>query len=743
MRFLLSSVLLLLGINISAQTLIRVIDKGTSEPIPYASLFIQGAEKKSKEALITNEKGEIQLPARGIIIVQITSNGYTSILDTIIPGKEHIVYLTASNLQLDDIVVTASAKPISRDKSIYKIDMISSTLIKERASTNLEELLSSQLNVRVEQNGSLGSSLRMQGLSGEQVKILVDGVPIIGRVNGNIDLTQINLQNADHVEIIEGPMSVIYGSDAIGGVINIISKENTEKNFVLSSNLYYESIGKYNASLSASYHKNHQSISITGSRNFFQGVALAGDTTRTETWRPWLQYNIDGSYIYAIAHHKIKLSSSYFTETYFIPGTPKATRDTLLSKDTTLFLKFVAGDAYNITSRFTNTLDYTYSQDKNTFNVVSSYSTFTRLLKTYTNDLSYLTRTQDAAGQDTQKLTSAMIRGIWANTSVQHLQIMAGTELTYDYAVDKADFGTKDILDAAGFFNLQYLPFKDFSIQPGLRVLYSSRFSAPLIYSLNLKYNLSEDLAIRASYAKGFRAPSLKELYFNFTQLDHNIHGNPNLKPEVSNNLNFAVNFKKSDSRNFYNIGLTSFFNQIKDKIDYLVYPNDQLKADYINLPIALYKNFGSNLDFTYQFRNILNIGISGGFTAVSKLSDTTSFFYSPNFAGNFSYKEKHSKIRFSLNYKYYGKFIEYTAEKEAGTEKYDITAQSIAGDYHNLDVQLARGFFNNLIEIAVGAKNIFNNTTVNLNNGAQGNNGLVGYGRTLYIKLNFNFEKR
>jgi outer membrane receptor for ferrienterochelin and colicins len=280
------------------------------------------------------------------------------------------------------------------------------------------------------------------------------------------------------------------------------------------------------------------------------------------------------------------------------------------------------------------------------------------------------------------------------------------------------------------------------SIQPGLRILYNSRFSAPLIYSLNLKYNISENFFLRASYAKGFRAPSLKELYFNFTQLDHNIHGNPNLKPEVSNNFNIALNYKNNNGKDFYNIGLTAFYNQIKDKIDYQVYPNDQLRADYINLPIALYKNFGTNLDFTYQIQNIFNFGFSIGFTAVSKLSDTTSFFYSPNFAGNVSYKEKFSKLRLSLNYKYYGKFIEYTAQKEVGTDKYDITSQSIAGDYHNLDAQISRSIFDNKIELAIGAKNLFNNTKVNLTNSAQTNNGLIGYGRTFYIKMNVNFEK-
>jgi len=80
-------------------------------------------------------------------------------------------------------------------------------------------MLSTELNIRTTHDGALGSSLTMQGLGGEHIKILVDGVPVIGRENGNIDLDQINLQNVDHIEVINGPMSVVYGSNALAGVI--------------------------------------------------------------------------------------------------------------------------------------------------------------------------------------------------------------------------------------------------------------------------------------------------------------------------------------------------------------------------------------------------------------------------------------------------------------------------------------------------------------------------------------------
>ncbi len=99
------------------------------------------------------------------------------------------------------------------------------------------------MGIRLDQSGVFGTNLSIRGLGGENLKVLIDGVPVIGRLNGNLDLGQMNINNADHIEMVEGPMSVIYGSNALAGVVNIITKEN--KNVPVSANVngYYESVG--------------------------------------------------------------------------------------------------------------------------------------------------------------------------------------------------------------------------------------------------------------------------------------------------------------------------------------------------------------------------------------------------------------------------------------------------------------------------------------------------------------------
>ena len=94
-------------------------------------------------------------------------------------------------------------------------------------------------------------------LFGPDCKIIL---PDRYRINGNIDISQINMNNVDHIEIVEGPLSVNYGTDALAGTINIITKKSQKETFSVSSNNYYESTGQYNFSGRIGYRKNKKSL---------------------------------------------------------------------------------------------------------------------------------------------------------------------------------------------------------------------------------------------------------------------------------------------------------------------------------------------------------------------------------------------------------------------------------------------------------------------------------------------------
>ena len=244
---------------------IKVLDQKSHEPVAFAHVCFEGLKSGSPKYSLTSIDGTVLNDIKEISKIAISYVGYATHTDTISPGQSVDIQLRPKVLNMDEVVVTAQYTPERADKSIYKVEVINARQIEQKAATNMADLLKDQSTMRVTQDGVLGTSLRIQGMSGENVKFLQDGVPLIGRMNGNFDLNQINLFNVDHVEVIEGPMSVIYGSNALAGVINIITKENKSSLLNATASAYTESVGVYNFDGSVSLNHQKHGFSIDGS----------------------------------------------------------------------------------------------------------------------------------------------------------------------------------------------------------------------------------------------------------------------------------------------------------------------------------------------------------------------------------------------------------------------------------------------------------------------------------------------
>ncbi|HRH39503.1 MAG TPA: TonB-dependent receptor plug domain-containing protein, partial [Flavobacteriales bacterium] len=147
---------------------------------------------------------------------------------------------------LGEFVVTGQYRPGSPEAAVHKLRVIDAQQIKRMAANNLGDALRNQLNIRLAQDNVLGSSLNMQGLGGENVKILIDGVPVTGRLNGNVDLSQMDLTGIERIELVEGPLSVNYGTNALAGTINLITRKRGGASATLKGSAYAEHIGRLN-----------------------------------------------------------------------------------------------------------------------------------------------------------------------------------------------------------------------------------------------------------------------------------------------------------------------------------------------------------------------------------------------------------------------------------------------------------------------------------------------------------------
>ncbi|MCK9424029.1 MAG: TonB-dependent receptor [Bacteroidales bacterium] len=729
------------GQDLHQQAFIRVIDQNTLEPVAFAHVCFEGMKSGSPRYALTSLEGTVANEVKEISKIAVSYVGYSTFKDTILPGQSLDVKLRLQALNMDEVVVTAQYTPERIDKSIYKVEVINARQIEQKAATNMAELLKDQSNMQVSQDGVLGTSLRIQGLSGENVKFLMDGVPMIGRMNGNFDLNQINLYNVDHVEVIEGPMSVIYGSNALAGVINIITKENKSSLFNAMANTYLESVGVYNFDGSVSFNKNKNGFALDGGRNFFGGYSPV-DTSRSQTFKPRRQYFLDGYYTFTTRTFKLKLGADYFNELLVDKG------PLLGPYNETAFDNNFTTIRYSV--RAETSLQLPHSRF---LNLLASWSVYNRIRQTFFKDLTTLNENivPESWAQDTTTINSIVARGTFAKSNPdKKFNYQLGFDISYESGTgEKISGNRQEAGDYAGFLSVKYDPFKPgpdgreiLSIQPGLRVIYNTKYNAPLVYALSVKWGITEGLNLRFSWSRGFRAPALKELYLNFVDVNHDVKGNPNLKAEQSNNFSLNLNYSHEKKKLAWTADITGFFNLI-DNVILLAPIGNNLEYTYVNL--SKYETTGVQASASFNLLPSFKVQLGLAETGVTGTADPNASFeslkWSTELTAVTSYRFIKPEITLSLFYKYSGR-----APQLAFDDKKLVWGW--VDPYPMMDFTASKGFWNNRIRFSLSVKNIFNTITIPSTGSADGVHGggdggmNISWGRTFFTKLSFQINK-
>ena len=303
--------------------------------------------------------------------------------------------------------------------------------------------------------------------------------------------------------------------------------------------------------------------------------------------------------------------------------------------------------------------------------------------------------------------------------------------------------------DYAFFFSTEYTPTDKISIRPGFRVIQNSVYQAPpAVPSINTKFQLTDNLVLRAAYARGFRAPSLRELYFNFYDASHSIEGNPDLEAELSNSVNGGLSWKvMSTAKSRVDMTLNSFFNAVDDMISYGQKPSNSLITTYIN--IDKFKTKGLMWNTTYTGKALeVKVGVSytGRYNQLKEDdSELPEFTWTPEANLVTTYQLEPAVMTFNLFYKYTGSLPNYeVGTDDAGSET--IRLAKIDG-YHMMDFTARKQLFGYL-NATLGVRNLLNVTNVNNTStdtgGTHSTGGArpIGYGRSYFLGLNFNLNK-
>ncbi|NBO57880.1 MAG: TonB-dependent receptor [Chitinophagia bacterium] len=172
--------------------------------------------------------------------------------------------------QLDEVVVTATRTPRTMGNLAIPVSIVGSKTLYQSGSLRLNDILSEQTGLMITDN--FGKGIQMQGLSSEYTLILLDGEPLIGRTGGVLDLSRITIRNIRKIEIIKGPSSSLYGSEAMGGVINIITDRAGQNK--LDGSLRYARFSTADGSINFSKKFNQADLQFSSNYNRSEGYSL-------------------------------------------------------------------------------------------------------------------------------------------------------------------------------------------------------------------------------------------------------------------------------------------------------------------------------------------------------------------------------------------------------------------------------------------------------------------------------------
>jgi outer membrane receptor for ferrienterochelin and colicins len=722
--------LLISGMALNAQQLFFMDSAGT--PL---EVNIHAVPQAGSEIHLVSSKGYALLPSPGRYHIKAHAMGFLDYSDSvnIVHGAVVKIIMTAASVSIDDIVVTAQVGAKTTSGSVIPVRVIDRKKLDLMAAQTLKDVLTNETGIRISQDNILGSSISMQGLTGENIKILIDGVPVIGRQNGNIDLSQIDMTNVERIEIAEGPLSIMYGSNALGGVINIITRKNVvaAKRFLLKE--YVESIGTSNTALTGS--GKIKKMSITGSlnHNYFDGWKAGepfelipkkhlADTNRFKTWKPRQQDMAGLNIGYAIKSWQLLATGNFFNEQILNRGMPRAP-----------YFESAFDDIYR-TRRLDYVLEVNHSYTKkSSFNGLVAYNSYRRIKNTYQKDLTSLEQqlTPAAEDQDTTRFHLLNIRTSCIS-SVKKLSYNIGTDINIETAEGRRLMSGSGMISDYALFGVAERTFLDrLTVRAGLRGAYNSKYQPPLLPSMHMKWYLNPKSILRLSYARGYRAPELKELYFYFVDFNHNILGNPGLKAEESNSINLQYNYVARHHYILYKLEIKGFYNQIHNLITLA-----QVQGiEYTYFNIGLYKTAGAQLavDMTYEHLRI-NVGMNyiGRYNQLTENYPVEKFSFSPEFKSSVSYTIPKYKTQVNLFYKYNGRIPVYVLSNGAISQQY-------IDHYNWADFSVTRNF-NKSFTFGAGVKNIFNITDIrSAATGTvhtSGNSMQVGTGRFYFLNL-------
>jgi outer membrane receptor for ferrienterochelin and colicins len=701
-----------------------------NEPLVGANLYFSGTTLGTA----SNGGGEYSFKnlKAGTYDIMVSYSGFKRKKQTIEvkEGNQVIDFLLQkSERELGEVVVTGTGTPHHLKSAPVQTELIGKKLVKAVSASGFADLMTTLSPSFDFSPGSMGSFMQLNGLGNDYILVLIDGKRMYGDVGGQNDLNRINPDDIEKIEVVKGASSSLYGSEAIAGVVNIITKKSKRKVYAENSSRISKyatwqqhnklglNLGRF-SSLTTYSHKESDGWQLSDYEidEDYDNDDASDDVlveTDAKAVNAYQDHTIDQRFDYDISKKlSVYISGSKYQKEVTVPTTVK--KYGYFYDD----FSYSAGAKFLINKKDRITLDYNSDQFKYYYIYNQDYSDYTEGQKV----LNTKQRRDDINLKYIFKLKETHLFTVgseYVNEVLESDGRLVGSQV--------------DAYTLSAFAQDEIKLVKDLSLVAGVRYVNHKEFGSDFTPKLSALYKLS-NFNLRATYAKGFKAPTLKELYYYYEKGTTLYLGNTDLDPQKSDYYSFSAEYIISK----LTVSLSAYQNKVDDMIAYeTVETSAEAEADGIKTTRQQYnieEAESRGIDFLVNYRIGGGFTVGGGYSYVdanNKTDDIRLEGVAQNYAN--------LRLLYDRNWKDYTLHVSFTGriqdekfyDGEPNAKGYNLWNLTTSHDFANL------GAFQ--LEASAGIDNVFDY----VDDSAYGSHyGTLSSGRTFFIGCNIKFAK-